>query len=186
MENTRENKVVSLKPKTEFEGFYKKNFSKVRLTLVFVGVDDETAGDLAQEAFTKLWLSWDNFEHDASRMKFLKVVSRNLWIDKYRKIQREVSFADRLEEDRSLQEMIDYQDLLEVTKKALCSYDEAKRDMFYEIKLYGTPYKEVAEKFNVNIKTLERYMTQMSKSVKSYLRKYYPHISIAVIAFYLF
>jgi len=148
-----------------FEDFYKCNFLKVKLTLVFMGVDDETARDFAQEAFTRLWLSWNNFDNDQSRMKFLKVVSRNLWIDKYRKIKRESTLVHVREEDTSLQEMLDYKDLLEVTKKALCHYDEVKRDIYYEIKLHGTSYKEVADKFNINIKTLERYMTQMSKTV---------------------
>jgi DNA-directed RNA polymerase specialized sigma24 family protein len=67
----------------------------------------------------------------------------------------------------------------------LWKYDEGKRDMFFEIKLYGAPYKEVADKFNINIKTLERYMTQMSKSVKSFLEKYYPHISAIAVIFSL-
>lgn len=165
-----------------FESFYKKNFSKVNLTLVFMGVDEETAKDLTQEAFTRLWVSWDDFEDDSSKMKFLKVVSRNLWIDKYRKIQRENAFVNHRGGDFSVQEMMDYRDLLEATKSALRSYDEEKKDMFFEIKLNGAPYKEVAEKFDVNVKTLERYMTQMSKSVRSFLKKYYPHISaVAVI-----
>lgn len=183
MGNIQGNNVVSFTKDVEFENFYKHNFLKVKLTLVFMGVDDETARDLAQEAFTRLWLSWNNFDSNPSRMKFLKVVSRNLWIDKYRKIKRESAYVSNSEEDMSLQEMLDYHDLLEVTKKALCSYDEVKRDIYYEIKIHGTSYKEVADKFDMNIKTVERYMTQMTKSVKTYLKKYYPHLS--TLAFFL-
>jgi RNA polymerase sigma-70 factor (ECF subfamily) len=185
MENILENIVAPVNQTEGFDTFYVANFSKVNLTLVFMGVDEETARDLTQEAFTRLWLSWHRFENDVSRMKFLKVVSRNLWIDKYRKMQRESIFSSHHEEAFSLQEAVDYQDLLEAMNKALWKYDEGKRDMFFEIKLYGAPYKEVADKFNINIKTLERYMTQMSKSVKSFLEKYYPHISAIAVIFSL-
>lgn len=185
MKNKLDYKLASANQTAQFEDFYKSNFQKVRLTLVFMGVDDETANDLSQEAFTRLWSSWSNFDHDASKMKFLKIVSRNLWIDKYRKIKRESSFVNQLEEDLSLQEMIDYQDLLEATKKALQGYDNAKKEMFFEIKLHGVPYKEVADKFNVNVKTLERYMTQMSKSVRLFLEKYYPHISSVLLTYFM-
>lgn len=182
MNSTKENKVMPFTQGAGFENFYKENFSKVKLVLVFMGVDDEMARDLSQEAFTRLWISWDDFEDDPSRMKFLKVVSRNLWIDKYRKIQRENLFVHQMEERFSVQDTIDYRDLLEAMKKALRGYDEEQKNMFFEIKLNGVPYKEVAEKFNVNVKTLERYMTQMSKSVRSFLKKYYPHISSVLAA----
>lgn len=186
MESYPKHIVVPLYKGAGFESFYEKNFSKINLTLVFMGVDEETARDFTQEAFTRLWVSWENFEDDSSRIKFLKVVSRNLWIDKYRKIKREDAFIHSIERDFSVQDTVDYQDLLEATKTALQSYDEDKKNMFFEIKLDGVPYKEVAEKFNINVKTLERHMTQMSKSVRSFLKKYYPHISAVAIMLNLF
>lgn len=169
------------KDEDSFESFYHAHFLKVKLSLVFLGVDEETAKDLTQESFSKLWLSWTNFESDMGRRKFLRVVSKNMWIDRYRKIKLEESNAVNDTGQYSLEDEIYFKDLLNATETALYGYGADQKDMYYEIKVNGCSYKEVSEKFEVNIKTLERYMTQMSKSVREYLVKHYPHLSVFAI-----
>ncbi|MBE8721202.1 RNA polymerase sigma factor [Sphingobacterium pedocola] len=164
---------------TSFEKFYSANFLKIKLSLLFLGVDEESAKDLAQESFARLWVNWDTIENDMARKKFARVVSKNLWIDKYRKLKKEEEFVTAASRDIDLFEHdVFYKDLLEATNKALWKYDSVKKEMYREIKVNGASYKEVCEKFEVNIKTLERYMTEMSKSVKEFLKKHYPHMSL--------
>ncbi|ERJ58163.1 RNA polymerase sigma factor [Sphingobacterium paucimobilis] len=167
---------------TQFSGFYRDNFLKVKLTLVFMGVDEETAKDISQEAFAKLWSAWTQFETDAARMGFMKVVSKNLWIDRCRKSKYEGMYLSEAAYANSLSsDMLYYKELLEATEKALEPFKDDYRKIYFEIKLNGCSYKEVSERFQINIKTLERHMTKMSKTVRGYLEKYYAHLSLLVV-----
>lgn len=166
---------------SQFSEFYEENFLKIKLTLVFMGVEEETVKDIAQESFAKIWSTWSQFETNAARMGFLKVVSRNLWIDRCRKLKHENLYLSEIIQgsDKTI-DILHYKELLEATQKALEPFDDEYQKIYYEIKLNGCSYKEVAERFQVNIKTLERHMTKMSKRVRGYLQKYYAHLSLVV------
>ncbi len=154
-----------LKHKKTFHDFYNENFIKIKLSLMFLGEDEESAKDMAQETFERIWLRWTNFPNNYARKRFIKVVSRNMWIDKYRK-PKLFERTERIIEGSChyTEEQVLYNELIYVTNKALEKYDSQKKDIFNEIRIQGASYKDVSEKFNVNIKTLERYMSQMTKN----------------------
>ncbi|PRD50801.1 RNA polymerase sigma factor [Sphingobacterium gobiense] len=179
---TSEEKLLCNAEQSGFDKFYNTNFLKVKTSLLFLGVEEEMAKDITQESFLRILLLWNNFENDIARRSFLKLTSRNLWIDKYRKIKREEQFCSLFEEgSRLLEEQMDFKELQEITYQALDQYEENMRLMYFEIKLNGASYKDVSQKYQVNIKTLERYMTKMSKTVRLYLKKYYPHLGILAV-----
>lgn len=170
-------KAELLKNKKDFNGFYNENFMKIKLSLMFLGEDEESAEDITQETFERIWLRWTNFPNNYARKKFIKVVSKNMWIDKYRKPKLFEQTEQVIEGScHYTEEQVLYNELLQLTNKALEKYGSKKKDIFNEIRIKGASYKDVSEKFNVNIKTLERYMSQMTKTVRLYLEKYYIHM----------
>lgn len=167
-------KPMSSENHDDFDSFYQEHYIKIKISLMFLGEDEDSAKDIAQETLERLWVRWADFPNNYARIKFIRVVSKNMWIDKCRKSSKIIKTDQIVELTSSYtEEQVLYHELIHETQKALEKYDAQKKKIFNEIRIKGASYKEVSEKFDVNIKTLERYMSQMTKTVRIYLKKYY-------------
>lgn len=166
--------------------FYNMHFLKIKSSLLFLGVDEDTAIDIAQECFTRLWLRWLDFDTDAARMQFMKVSSRHLWIDKCRKLKHERMYLAHVSEKlESPHQQLHYKELMNAIQEALIEYDPLYQQIYIDIKFHGATYKDVASRTDIHLKTLERHMTQMSKKVRTYIVKHNLHMpSIALLLFF--
>jgi RNA polymerase sigma-70 factor (family 1) len=76
------------------------------------------------------------------------------------------------DDENPLQIMIFYE-LDEILNKAVNDFPEKRRQIFIMVKNDGLKYKEVAEKLNISIKTVENQMSHALASLRNIVRKHY-------------
>lgn len=146
-----------------FSRMFEVNYSKVKNLAYSLLKSELDAEDVAQEVFTKLWEQqsiWiDNKrELDAYILIMTKNIALN--ISKHQKIRLE--YKERfLEEssdltDRDLLESIYFREILQGIYLKLESIPERRRTVFELSRFYGKSHKEIADKMNISVRTVEQ------------------------------
>jgi RNA polymerase sigma-70 factor (family 1) len=87
-------------------------------------------------------------------------------------------FTELHDDENPLQIMIFYE-LDEILNKAVNDFPEKRKQIFIMVKNDGLKYKEVAEKLNISIKTVENQMSHALASLRIIVRKHYGGEKIA-------
>ena len=139
-----------------FLQLFEVNYSKVKNLAYSLLKSELDAEDVAQEVFTKLWEQqsiWiDNKrELDAYILIMTKNIALN--ISKHQKI--------RLEYKERFLESIYFREILQGIYLKLESIPERRRTVFELSRFYGKSHKEIADKMNISVRTVEQqiYLT---------------------------
>jgi RNA polymerase sigma-70 factor (family 1) len=88
-------------------------------------------------------------------------------------------FTELHDDENPLQIMIFYE-LDEILNKAVNDFPEKRKQIFIMVKNDGLKYKEVAEKLNISIKTVENQMSHALASLRNIVRKHYGGDGVAM------
>ena len=136
-------KLRTLSP-NQYKEEYTNWFDPLRSYLCYRGADEETATDLVQEVFVKVWGKRDKFDPPIKSLLY-KMVS-DKWVDWCRKYgQMKVVRGENHEtmDSHDPQRAMESEEAREVMKKALEDLPESQRSVFLMNRLEGLTYSEI-------------------------------------------
>ncbi|MGS2761328.1 RNA polymerase sigma-70 factor [Sinomicrobium sp. M5D2P9] len=124
--------------------------------------DRSEAEDIAQNSFVKLWEKREGLRIRTSLKSYLYSTAYNLFIDKYWQNKKTNDYVESLKEEAlyeiSNQSEAEWMRQLEMLEKTIEGLPPKCRRIFILNKKEGFSYKEVAEKLNISVKTVEAQM----------------------------
>ena len=149
----------------KFQRFFISNFPKVKNYAQLLLKSEVDAEDVAQDIFCKLWLQpeiWLDNENELDN--YLFIMTRNIILNIFMHQQIEREYQEGYLEKTVLHELIEgedalnniyYEEMLLVVRLTLEKMPERRRLIFELSRFKGLSYKEIAEKLNVSIRTVE-------------------------------
>jgi len=170
-----------------YESFHElyEEYSKILFFYSLKFVDEETAKDIVQDIFIKLWIKKNEIEFKSSVRSYLFTMTRNNCLAYLeRKIVRK-----RYEDEKAIKLKIDeikfyslhggLKSLIEeeyerIFKEAFNKIPKRSSEVFLLCRNQNIKYKEVAAKLNISIKTVEKHMTLALKILRQELKEHLP------------
>ena len=159
-----------------FEQVFKTHFQHLfNFALQFVP-DDESARDITQSVFIKLWEHRDRVNIDKSVKSYLFTSVRNACINHIRDNKKFRSNTLDLElAEMDLDEFSDMYSFTELENKIngiLSTLPEKTRQIFELSRFENKKYREIALELDISEKTVEAHMSKALKTFKELLKDY--------------
>ena len=120
------------------------------------------AEDLVQQAFATLWIQRAQLDPAQSPKGYLYAVAYRNFIDQKRKRQLNTEYIDDIKQEALQVPLSESDDTVERNvKKVMCIIDNLPhrcREILLLSKIHGLQYKEIAQKLDISIKTVESQM----------------------------
>ncbi|MCS2334812.1 RNA polymerase sigma-70 factor [Bacteroides sp. BFG-606] len=159
MENN--DKQIELK----FQRFFTVNFPKVKNFAQMLLKSESDAEDVAQDVFCKLWLQpelWLN--NDKELDNYIFIMTRNIVLNifKHQQVEQEYqaeviekTFLYELTEKEEILNNVYYREMLLIIQLTLEKMPKRRRLIFELSRFRGLSHKEIADKLDVSIRTIE-------------------------------
>lgn len=137
-------------------------------------VDDfDAAKDIVHEVFISLWEKFNDLPADSNYKSYLYTAVRNRSLN----YLRDKKSHARLEDAGSMEASENSAGLLELElaeriEECMDQLPERCREIFELSRIDGLRYREIAEKLNISIKTVENQMSKALRILKSGLADY--------------
>lgn len=144
--------------------------------------DNNAAEEIVQELFVKLWEKRIQLSIDISIKNYLYQAVKNQCFNfiKHNKIKSE--YFKNAQSNNEIQIQPDEQfltlELAEKIEEVIQSLPDKRREIFRLSREEGLKYREIAEKLNISLKTVE---AQMGLSIKTLREKLKDHISFLIL-----
>ncbi len=176
---TVENLSIETLSLEDFTALYKKYHKPVYLNIKKIIRDDDTALDILQEVFTKLWERRNRFSNTNDIGGWLFTVSYNQSISFLRKkiyqTSDEVLNEELIPEEFS-QDEEDTQTKLIVIKEAVDCLPARKKEIFILDRFEGKTKEEISEITGLSKDLIREYLNQSNKYIQRYIGIKYPHL----------
>lgn len=154
--------------------------------------DKDTAEDIVQDQFAYLWEHWDRLNSIENISSYLYKAVRNKTINYLVKKQNhnthnnlhEVNDLYTESECPSPQELLEKENLEKLLEQALEKLPEKCKNIFVLKRFGELSNKEIAEKLNISVKTVEAQTTIAMKRLKNYITDHW-ELSIILTVFFL-
>jgi len=157
--------------KEAFKNLFDNYFDAVRSYLVYRGADKETATDIAQDVFMRVWEKQLIVNQQTAKGLLYKIAG-DMFISKYRHQTLETNYINAIKlkmHEMSPEDQMRYEELKVNLAKALASLNEKQRTVFLMARLDGLKYHEIAERLNISVKAVEKRMSNTLAFLKKYL-----------------
>lgn len=160
-----------------FNEIYEAYSKPMYLKILRMVRDNDTADELLQELFIKLWDGREKIDPEKSFQSFMFTVTRNLVYNYFRKVASDNSMIEQLLL-RGTAYYLNAEEIL-LNKEASALLTNAieqlspQRKLVFELcKLEGKSYEEVSQILGISVPTVNSHMTKSLQSIKSYLLKH--------------
>ena len=145
--------------------------------------DDEVAKELVQDTFLSLWDKRESLKDDTKLIPYLMVVLRNKCINHLKQVKIETESIDNIETEAvykitnllvledEVSTILDTDDLYKIIKDAIALLPEKTRMIFQLSRKEHLSNKEISEKLNISIKTVEFHITKTLQHLRKHLPK---------------
>jgi RNA polymerase sigma-70 factor (family 1) len=147
--------------------------------------DKHVAEDCVQEVFLKIWKDRNLINITSSVRSYLLVSVRNTCLNLIEKQKLEFTYEqhilatyDPFEED----DLYSIEELTNLIEEAINKLPEKYQQVFRMSRFDNLKNKEIAERLNISIKTVEAYMTKSLKMLNVEVGKYY---SILLLLYFM-
>ena len=156
-----------------FELFYKKYFTPLCLFANSRIRDPELAREQVQEVFLSLWKNRGKLEIRESAKSYLYRAVLNRIINHFKRKKIEATYLESLEKDSRVANQPEF-DLEEKLFKLIEDLPPRRKEVFILSRFQGLRYKEIAQRLNISLKTVEGQMSQALKFLEENLQEYLP------------
>ena len=159
----------------EFEKIFKESFNRLCNLAVTIVKDSDTAKDIVQQVFTRLWNNLNSLSIESSGIAYLKraVVNTALnHVERTKKIKFEedlVAYESTSEEERN----INPEEIKRQLMEAIESLPPKCQTVFSLSRFSGYTNKEIAEDLDISIKAVEKHITTAIKTLRIKLKPAY-------------
>jgi RNA polymerase sigma-70 factor (family 1) len=139
--------------------------------------DSPAAEEIVQELFVKLWERRKDIIIDTSVKNYLYRAVKNHCLNfaRHQKIKDEFINISLSEQRFNQEEDFESQaELMLKIEESIASLPEKRREIFRLSRQEGLKYREIAERLNVSIKTVETQMGFALKTLREMLRDFLP------------
>ncbi len=149
----------------EFQHFFLDNFPKVKTFAKLLLKSEIDAEDLAQDVFLKLW-SHPEIWHDKTKEldNYLFIMTKNMVLNSFKHQKVEDEYQNDLFSNEQLIELSEREDVLDhvfykemllALRLTLERMPERRRTIFEMSRFKGMSNKEIAEKLDLSVRTVE-------------------------------
>jgi len=147
--------------------------------------DKDSAEDVVQELFSKLWMNRQQLTVEISMNAYLYGAVRNACLNqlKHQKVKEAYlsSSITPMEYDNYISNKIDANDLAQLIQSCIIELPPERQKIFLLSREQGLKYKEIAEELGISVKTVE---AQMGKALR-FLRERLKEYLVVLIAFFI-
>ncbi len=167
----------------EFESLFKTHYNELCAYANKYLNDLAAAEETVQSLFVKLWENREDLKIEKSPRSYLYTATRNACFNQIRhiKIREDYKVYNQLEMEKQQYTVNDEYEASELDEKIRKSIDdlpEGRRKIFILSRFEGLKYREIAEKLQISIKTVENQMGSAIKHLKNDLAEY-----LAIVVF---
>lgn len=154
-----------------FEQFYKNYGRRIFGNILKMVKDQETAQELLQDVFVKVWENRTTIDMDKSFRSYLFTISRNLVYNYLKRtlllkqIEQYLS-ATRTELYSHIEEDLFHQETEEAFKRAVAGLPVKRQQIYIMCKIEGKSYEEVSGLLNISVSTINDHVVKGSRFVK--------------------
>lgn len=162
-----------------FEQVFKESFKKLFAYAYILLREESQAEDIVQQVFYKLWLKKDTIQIRQSLQAYLyqAVYNESMNYLKHQKVKnahREYMSRTSTSEQSSAAQQLAAKELQAKITAALARLPGQCRTVFQLSRFEALKYREIAEKLNLSVKTVENHMGKALKLLRHDLAEYLP------------
>ncbi len=151
-----------------FSAIYKNNANDLRNYLYYKFGDLETAEDLVQESFIKLWKNCVKVIFQKAK-SYLFTVATNMFIDKKRHEKVVLNYQKQNKnhiDNQSPEFLFEEKEFMKKLQFTLGNLPDKQREVFLLNRIDNKTYKEISEMLNISVKAVEKRMHNALKIVR--------------------
>ena len=158
--------------KNEFKDIYDVHFDAIRSFVFYRCGDTETASDLTQDVFMKVWEK--RFFLNGKDLKpLLYKMAMDCSVSNYRKKVNRMAFEQSLTTDAtttfSPEDSMSFNELTAMYAKTLEQMKEKQRTVFLMSREEGMTYTEIAETLCISVKSVEKHISDALRLLRTKL-----------------
>lgn len=158
-----------------FEQIFRHYYSPLCVYASRILEDDAAAEEIVQDFFVKLWEKRSQIEIESSAKSYFFRSVKNLCLNRIKHEQIKLQHAREViasAESKDYGDQFPEVDLKKDIEESIASLPEKRREIFRLSREEGLKYREIAEKLNISIKTVEAQMGQAIRHLREKLKKY--------------
>lgn len=169
--------------KRAFEAVYNEFFGVLyHLCLTYLH-DEKTAEEIVQDTFLKLWEIRENVNDQTNIRNFLYTITKNNCLNTlrnqkislmYQKNMKYLEMQFNYEAMEKLGNYIQFEELRNKIEDAIMKLPEDVADTFRLSRFEELSYREIAEKQNISVKTVEARISKALRILRVELKDYLP------------
>ncbi|WP_236976014.1 RNA polymerase sigma-70 factor [Membranihabitans maritimus] len=172
-------KIIRIQREDEFENLFKENFQSLHSYAFTIIQDQFSAEEVVQTVFLKLWEKRENINFHTSIKAYLykSVYNYSLNFIRDRKTRKQHSMESMRNTPSHTKEDENHEttsELMQKIQESLKELPEKCRTVFYLSRFENLKYREIAEKLDISIKTVEVHMGKALKHLRLSLAEYLP------------
>jgi len=167
------NKNQNICKDTVFESLYNNHAFELKRFLSFKFNDANTADDIMQDAFVKLWQKCADVPIEKAK-SFLFTVANNLFLNVKKReqtAQRNAIHFSKSTTNESPEFVLEGKEYLVQIDKAIASLTEKQREVFLMSKIEKKKYVEIAQELNISVKAVEKRMHKALVVMKDFIKR---------------
>lgn len=157
--------------KAGFKYVFDTYFDDIRSYVYYRYSEDETASDIAQDVFMRIWEKREQLDVENIRPLLYKM-ARDMSADYYRRQQVRLDFAKDMvpiPDTLTPQEQMQFEELKTNYSDALSRLSDDQRETFLMSRNDGLKYAEIAERLEISVKAVEKRMTTVLRFLHKWL-----------------
>ncbi len=161
--------------KKAFEKLFKTYYNYLCAFATNIIEDEISAEEIVQDFFVKLWEKRDQIFIETSVKNYLFRSVKNLCLNHIKHNIIKTEHARRILAETDSNDYSHYYievDLKKEIEESIDALPEKRREIFRLSREEGLKYREIAEKLNISIKTVEAQMGLAIKTLREKLKKY--------------
>lgn len=178
------NALLAKKDSSAFEQVFKAHFKNLHAYAFTILKDEDEAEEMVQQVFFKLWERAENLSFTGSVAAYLYRAVHNESMNylRHQKVksthQMHVAYRMKNETENSARKVMT-KELEDKFQSALAELPEQCRTIFQLSRFEEMKYREIADKLDISVKTVENQMGKALKIMRSKLAEYI--ISLLII-----
>lgn len=145
---------------TDFDDFYRRYYAQLKNYLFYKTGDLDTAKDLAQECFIKVWENKHKVRANAEA-SYLYSIANNLTMNHYRHLKVVFKFygnKQKIDHDENPQFLMEEKEFDTQLQQAMARLSEKQRTVFLMNRIDDLTYVQIAERLGISVKAVEKRM----------------------------
>lgn len=165
----------------DFEEIFRDHYSALCSYANMYLNDVDASEDMVQEVFLKLWKSKESLQIRTSMKSYLFRAVRNACLNmidhiNIREEYKKFNIREVQEDESNFTDESIVSELEEKIRKTIDTLPVERRKVFVMSRYEGLKYKEIAEKLNISVKTVENQMGKALQFMREKLVDYMPLI----------